>query len=150
MKARALGRAGAWIAGAWTGLMIGVGGVAAPLLFSMLPRADAGRVAARLFSLEATIGLCIGGVLVLVGLQLGRDRAERHQGPRFSAELILALAAVACIVVGHYAVQPMIEAARAGQGSLSFAALHAIASAFYALRLVLVALLAWRLSAPPP
>ena len=150
MKARALARAGAWIAGAWAGLMIGVGGVAAPLLFSMLLRADAGRVAARLFSLEATIGLCVGAVLVLVGLQLGRDRAERDQGSRFGAELILALAAVACIVVGHYAVQPMIEAARAGQGSLSFAALHAIASAFYALRLALVTLLAWRLSAPPP
>ena len=45
MKARTLGRAGAWIAAAWAGFMIGVGGVAAPLLFSLLPRAEAGRVA---------------------------------------------------------------------------------------------------------
>ena len=149
MKARALGRAGAWVAGAWAGLMIGVGGVAAPLLFSLLPRADAGRVAARLFSLEATIGVCAGALLVLVGLQLGRDRAERAVGPRFGAELILALLAVACIVAGYYAVQPLLEAARAGQGSLSFAALHGIASAFFVLRLTLVAILAWRLSAPP-
>ncbi|MCE9661564.1 MAG: DUF4149 domain-containing protein [Burkholderiales bacterium] len=144
-----LGRAGAWIAGAWTGLMLGIGGVAAPALFSLLPRADAGRVAARLFSLEATIGVCAGAFLVLVGLQLGRDRAEGTQGSRFGLELILALAAVACIVAGYYALQPMLEAARAGQGSLSFAALHGISSVFFALRLALVAILAWRLSALP-
>jgi hypothetical protein len=129
--------------------MIGIGGVAAPLLFSLLPRADAGRVAARLFSLEATIGVCAGALLVLVGLQLGRDRAERNQGSRFGCELVLALGAMACIVAGHYAVQPMVEAARAGQEGLSFAALHGIASAFFALRLALVAILAWRLTAPP-
>jgi hypothetical protein len=149
VKARALGRAGAWIAGAWAGLMIGIGGVAAPLLFSTLSRTEAGRVAARLFSLEATIGVCAGALLVLVGLQLGSERAERTQGSRFGAELILALGAVACIVAGHYGVQPLIEAARAGQGSVSFAALHGIATAFFALRLVLVAILAWRLAAPP-
>ena len=148
MKARVLGRAGAWIAAAWAGLMLGIGAVAAPVLFQLLPRADAGRVAARLFSLEATIGLCAGAVLVLVGLQLGRDRAERTQGSRFGLELILALGAVACIVAGHYALLPMIGAARAGQGALSFGALHAIASAFFALRLALVAVLAWRLSRP--
>jgi hypothetical protein len=149
VKARVLGRAGAWVAGAWAGLMIGVGAVAAPVLFSLLPRAEAGRVAARLFSLEATIGICAGAVLVLVGLQLGRDRAERADGSRFGIELILALGAVACIVAGHYAVQPMIEAARTGQGSLPFAALHGIALGFFGLRLVLVAILAWRLSVPP-
>jgi Domain of unknown function (DUF4149) len=128
--------------------MIGIGAVAAPALFSLLPRADAGRVAARLFSLEATIGICAGALLVLVGLQLGRDRGDRGQGSRFGAELILALGAIGCIVAGHYALLPMIEAARAGQGTLSFGALHAVASGFFAVRLALVAVLAWRLSAP--
>ena len=148
MKARLVGRAGAWVAGAWAGVMIGVGGLAAPLLFELLPRADAGRVAARLFSLEATVGVCAGALLLLVGVQLGRDRAERGQGSRFGVELILALGAIGCVVVGHYALLPLIDAARAGQGALSFGALHAIASAFYALRLALVAVLAWRLAAP--
>ncbi len=128
--------------------MVGVGGMAAPVLFQLLPRADAGRVAARLFSIEATIGICAGAVLVLVGLQLGRDRAERGHGSRFGPELMLALGAIASIVAGHYAILPMIEAARAGQGALSFGALHAIASAFFALRFALVAALAWRLTAP--
>jgi hypothetical protein len=130
--------------------MLAIGGIAAPTLFQLLPRAEAGRIAGRLFSLEATAGLCIGAVLVLVGLQLGRDRAERRRGPRFGVELVLALGAVGCIVAGHYALLPMLEAAGAGQGGLSFAALHALSSAFFVLRLALVAALAWRLTAPPP
>lgn len=149
MKAVVLGRLGAWLAGAWAGVMIGVGVVAAPVLFSALPRGDAGRVAARLFSLDATIGIVVGAVLVLIGLQLGRDRAGRTQGSRFGLELGLAMAALLCIVVGHYALLPMIEEARAGQGSPSFGALHAIASTFFLAKLAIVAILAWRLSAPP-
>ena len=150
MKAGPLRRVGAWLAGAWAGAMLGIGAIAAPTLFRLLPPAEAGRIAGRLFSLEATAGVCVGAVLVLVGLQLGRDGAERGRGPRFGLELILALGAVACIVAGHYALLPMLEAARAGQGSLSFGALHALSSGFFALRLVLVAALAWRLTAPPP
>ena len=150
MKAGALARAGAWLAGAWAGAMLGIGAIAAPTLFQLLPRAEAGRIAGRLFSLEATAGVCIGAVLVLIGLQLGRDRAERGRGSRFGVELVVALGAVGCIVAGHYALLPMLEAARAGQGNLSFAALHALSSVFFVLRLALVAALAWRLTAPPP
>jgi hypothetical protein len=149
VKAGALGRAGAWLAGVWAGIMLGVGAIAAPTLFQLLPRVDAGRIAGRLFSLEATAGVCIGAVLVLVALQLGRDRAERGRGSRFGAELMLALGAVGCIVAGHYALQPMLEAARAGQGRLSFGVLHAVSSGLFALRLLLVGALAWRLTAPP-
>jgi len=149
VKARTLARAGAWLAAAWAGTMAGIGGIAAPALFQLLPRADAGRVAGRVFAVEATAGVCVGAVLVLVGLQLGRLRGEEGQGSRFGAELILALGAVACIVAGHYALLPMLEAARAGQGSLSFGALHALGSGFFALRFVLVAALAWRLMAAP-
>ena len=143
-----LGRLGAWLAGAWTGLMIGVGAVAAPVLFALLPRAEAGLVAARLFSLDATIGIGAGAVLAMIGVQLGRERAERGSGSRFSIELGLALAALFCIVAGHYALLPLIEDARGGHGSLSFGALHAIASAFFVAKASIVAVLAWRLSAP--
>ena len=150
MKAAPLVHVGAWLAGAWAGVMLGIGGMAAPTLFQLLPKAEAGRIAGRLFSLEATAGVCIGAVLVLVGLQLGRDRAERGRGSRFGVELVLALGAVGCIVAGHYALLPMLEAARAGQGALSFGALHALSSGFFVLRLALVAALAWRLTAPSP
>jgi hypothetical protein len=45
----------------------------------------------------------------------------------------------------------MMEAARAGQGPLSFGQLHAISLAFYGLKLALVLVLAWRaLVSPAP
>jgi hypothetical protein len=45
-----LRRVAAWLAGAWAGLIGAISFVAAPILFAVLPRADAGRVAARLFA----------------------------------------------------------------------------------------------------
>ena len=45
MKAGPLRRVGAWLAGAWAGAMLGIGGVAAPTLFLLLPRSEAGRIA---------------------------------------------------------------------------------------------------------
>jgi hypothetical protein len=150
MKAATLARLGSWLAGIWTGLMAGIGFVAAPVLFARLPRPDAGRLATDLFSLDATIGICIGAVLAMVGLQLGRDRGERGSGSRFGRELSLALTALACIVIGYYALQPMLEAARAGQGALSFGTLHGIASAFFVVRFLVVAVLAWLLAKPAP
>ena len=150
MKAVALARAGAWLAGAWAGVMLGIGGIAAPTLFQLLPRAEAGRIAGRLCCRGTPSSEESRAGMVLVGLQLGRDRAERGGSSRFGVELMLALGAVGCIVAGHYALLPMLDAARAGQGSLSFGALHALSSGFFVLRLALVATLAWRLTAPPP
>ncbi len=60
--------------------MAGIGLVAAPVLFEGLPRIDAARLAARLFGVEATLGLCIGALLAIVGLQLARVRAEHGGG----------------------------------------------------------------------
>jgi transcription elongation factor GreA len=95
-------------------------------LFQLLPRAEAGRIAGRLFSLEATAGVCIGAVLVLVG-PAARTRSGRTR-PRLALRRRArpGAGAVGCIVAGHYALLPMLEAARAGQGSLSFGALHAL------------------------
>jgi hypothetical protein len=61
-----------------------------------------------------------------------------------SYELLLLLGTVFCTVAGYHAVQPLMEAARAGQGRWSFGALHAISSAFFALKGLLVVALAWR------
>jgi uncharacterized protein DUF4149 len=148
VKPATLARLGGWLAGVWAGLMAGIGLVAAPALFAVLPRADAGRLANRLFSVDATVGVCLGAVLAIIGVQLGRERAERGAGSRFGRELLLALAALLCLVVGYYAVQPMLETALAGGGSLSFAALHAIASTFFIARLAIVATLAWLFAKP--
>jgi hypothetical protein len=148
VKAATLARAGAWLSGVWTGLMAGIGLVAAPVLFTDLPHADAGRLAAHLFALDATLGICVGAVLAITGLQLARDRAERGAGSRFGRELALALAALLCVVVGYYVLEPMMDSARAAGGPLSFAALHGIASTFFLVRLAIAAVLAWLLGQP--
>ncbi|MEP6740619.1 MAG: DUF4149 domain-containing protein [Caldimonas sp.] len=148
MNAAALRRPAAWLAGAWAGIMIGLGFIAAPVLFSALERADAGRVAARLFTIDAYLGLAFGVTLLVIALQRARG-AKEQGGTRFSADMLLALAALFCTLAGHFALQPMVEAARGGTGTASFAVLHGVASAFFALKFAVVAVLAWRLAAAP-
>jgi hypothetical protein len=143
-----LRRVAAWLAGAWTGLIAAIGFVIAPIVFATLPRADAGRVAARLFGLDATIGVCAGALLLLFALQLARRAAEQGAS-RFSTDMLLVLAALFCIVAGHYAIQPMMEARLRGEAGPSFAVLHGVASAFFLVRFVAVAVLAWRLTGAP-
>jgi hypothetical protein len=55
-----------------------------------------------------------------------------------------------CTVLGYFALQPMMEAARAGQGRFSFGALHGASSAFFALKGLLLFAYLWRLSTPVP
>jgi len=141
-----LSRLGAWLAGVWAGAIAALGLVAAPTLFATLARADAGRVAGRLFELDAYLGIAVGAALLLVAMQRSHDAGERG-GTRFSVELGLVLAALFCIVAGYFAVQPLMEAARRGEGGASFAVLHGVASAFYLVKLIVVAVLAWRLGA---
>jgi hypothetical protein len=138
-------RFAAWLAGLWAGAIAAIGFVAAPTLFATLARADAGRVAARLFEIDAYVGLAAGAVLLVLGMR--EPSALRPAGSsRFSGELMLVLAALFCIVAGHYALEPMIESARRGEGGPSFAVLHGVASAFFVVKFVAVAVLAWRLA----
>ena len=139
-------RAACWLAGAWAGLIAGVGFVAAPALFATLPHGDAGRVAAQLFKVDATIGVCVGAVLLVLCLQLARVDAANGVSSRFSTEMLLVLGALFAIVAGHYAIQPMIESARRGEAGPSFAVLHGVASAFFLVKFLAVAVLAWRLT----
>jgi len=54
---------------------------------------------------------------------------------------------VFCTVAGYYALQPMMAAAKSGQGPWSFGALHGVSLAFYGIKLLLVLALAWRSTA---
>ncbi len=54
---------------------------------------------------------------------------------------------VGCTLLGYFAVQALMPAARAGQGVLSFGQLHLISTAFYGLKTLLVLGLAWRAAA---
>ena len=143
-----LRRVAAWLAGAWGGLIGAIGFVAAPIVFATLPRADAGRVAARLFGVDATIGVCAGALLLLLTFQLAR-RAAEDGASRFSTDMLLVLGALFCIVAGHYALQPVMEARLRGEAGPSFAVLHGAASAFFLVKFLAIAVLAWRLTGAP-
>ena len=130
----------------WLGALLVIAGIATPAAFAVLPAADAGRVAGRILANEATLSVVLGGVVAVLERQAARLAAEAGQGPQFSTGLMLALGAVFCTVVGYYGLQPMMAAARAGQGALSFGQLHAVSAVFYALKVLLVAALAWRAS----
>jgi hypothetical protein len=92
---------------------------------------------------EAYLSLALGALLLVLE-RLAARRAALQGGSQFSVGMVLALGTLFCTVVGYFALQPMMVAARAGQGALSFGQLHAISAAFFVLKLGLVLALAWR------
>lgn len=129
-----------WVGGLW-----GIGFVAAPVLFSVVPdRALAGLLAGRLFSLMAWIGIACAAWLLVY--RLARDGAGAlRQGVFWIVLLMLLL-----VVAGEFGVQPVMaalkEQALPRQVMESvlrdrFAAWHGIASAIYVIQCLLGAAL---------
>jgi len=136
-------RFAAWLAGLWAGEVGALGFIAAPVLFAVLPRAEAGDAAAHLFRVDAGLGVVVGAVLLVLTLKAARRNVEAG-GSRFSVEMVLVLVALFSIVVGHYAIDPMLDEARADRSR--FTLLHGVTSIFFVVKLVAIALLAWRLA----
>ena len=130
--------------GLWAGWLLCVALLATPAPFALLTQAEAGRVAGRMLAQEAYTSLALGILLLVLERWAARRDAAAGQGSQFTAGMILALGAVFCTVAGYFALLPMMAAARAGQGPLSFGQLHAISAAFYGAKVLLVAALAWR------
>ena len=128
--------------GLWAGALLCVALLATPSAFATLLPSDAGRTVARMLAQEAYTSLALG----LVMLVLERAVARRAGSAQFSMGMALALVTLFCTVAGYFAVQPMMAAARAGQGSLSFGQLHAVSSAFFVVKGCAVLALAWRAS----
>lgn len=146
MEAR-FGRAMAVVAGLWAGVLLAIALIGAPAGFAVLAeRAEAGRVAGHMFAREAYLSLLLAVVLFILERGRARRVAEEGQGSVLSTELLLLAGVLFCTVAGYFALQPMMAAARAGQGALSFGALHALSTVFYGLKTLLVLVLAWRLS----
>jgi hypothetical protein len=138
-------RWGALLAAAWFGLLVAVAAIATPAAFAALPVAEAGRVAARVLAREAQASLFLGVATALLLRAQARRRASQGQaGGAFSLELGLALGALFCTVAGYHGIQPWMAEARSGGGRFTFGQLHAASAAFYGLKTVLVAILAWR------
>ena len=136
----------AWLAGLWAGILLGIGLIGAPAGFATGFPETAGRAAARMFAQEAYVSLLLAMVLFLMLRQQARTAAEAGAGSVLNANMLLVLGALFCTVAGYFALQPMMAAARAGQGSLSFGALHGISAGLFGLKALLVAVLAWRLA----
>lgn len=99
-----------------------------------------------MFAQEAHLSLFLSVVLFV--LLRGQSRTAAESGaPVFSTNLLLVLGALFCTVLGYFALQPMMAAARAGQGTVSFGALHGISAGLFGLKGLLVIALAWRLTA---
>jgi hypothetical protein len=134
----------------WLGWLLCVAVLATPAPFALLERAEAGRVVARMLAVEAYVALLLGALLLGIERVLARRRVDAGQGSQFSLGMALAAGALFCTVAGYFALQPMMSAARAGQGAFSFGQLHAASASFYAVKTLLVAVLAWRAAAPGP
>lgn len=136
------------LAGIWAGLLLGVGGVSAPSLFTVLDRTQAGLGAGRIFATEARLSLFIAVVLYALERRRVRDLAESGAaGSVMTGNLLLMLAALFLTIFGQFALHPMIEAAKAGEPTLlSFGALHGISAALFWIKTLCVLALAWRLT----
>lgn len=144
-----LERARRVLPGLWAGGLLCVGLVATPAPFALLAKADAGRVVARMLASEAYASLAIGVVLLVIERLVARRAAVAGQGAQFSTGMVLALAALFCTVAGYFGLQPMMDAARLGQGALSFGQLHAVSAALFSVKAAAVLALAWRATTPP-
>jgi len=145
-------RLAAWLAGLWAGLLWGIGLIGAPAGFAAALPETAGRVAGRMFMQEAYLSLLFAVVMFLMLRRQARAAAAFGSGSVLSANLLLVFGALFCTVAGYFGLQPMLAAARAGQGTLSFGTLHGVSAGLYGLKAILVSVLAWRLtvSRPPP
>jgi Domain of unknown function (DUF4149) len=134
--------------GLWAGWLLCVALLATPAVFSQLSGAEAGRLVGRMLAQEAYTSLALGLLLLVLERMTARRAAQAGTGPQFSVGMVLALGAVFCTVAGYFGVQPLMPAARLGQGALSFGQLHAISAGLFVLKALLVLSLAWRALTP--
>jgi hypothetical protein len=134
--------------GLWAGLLLTVALVATPAPFALLAPAEAGRVVARVLAQEAYASLAFGVLVLGMERVLAKRRSDAGTGSQFSPEMALAAGALFCTVAGYFGLQPMMAAAKAGQGPLSFGQLHAVSAVFYVVKALLVVVLAVRAARP--
>lgn len=132
---------------AWAGELLAGALIAAPALFATLERPMAGLAAGRIFAVDAQLSLGLGAALLILERRSSEQRAQAGQGSRFTLNLVLILVALFCVVLGYYALQPLMLEARAGRGPYSFGMLHGVSTLFYAVKTGAVLALAWRAAA---
>jgi hypothetical protein len=141
-------RARRLLPGLWAGFVLCVAAVATPAAFAVLLPSDAGRVAGRILAQEAYVSLVLGALLLVLERAVARRAAAAGRGSQFSTGMVLALGTVFCTVLGYFAVQAQLPAARLGQGAWRFGQLHAVSALLFGVKGLLVLALAWRALAP--
>ena len=144
-----LERARRLLPGLWAGWLLCVALLATPAVFAQLSGAEAGRLVGRMLAQEAYTSLALGVVMVALERVAARRAALAGTGPQFSLGMVLALGVLFCTVAGYFAIQPLMPAAKAGQGAFSFGQRHAASAAFYVVKGLSVLGLAWRAARPP-
>ncbi|RDU95626.1 DUF4149 domain-containing protein [Trinickia dinghuensis] len=140
----------------WVGSALTIGYVVAPTLFTTLERAMAGDVAARLFRIEAFLGVACGILSLALGNMLVRRGAAGYRRLRW-----LVVGMLLCVLIGYFGLQPFMDALResaraAGldlahsQYAARFGLLHGIATLFYVVETLLGLALVWMLPAGTP
>ena len=127
----------------WAGWLLCVALLATPAAFATLQGADAGRAVGRMLAQDAYTSIAVGIVLLVLERLAARRAVDAGTGSQFTAGMVLSLGAVFCTVLGYFVLQPLMAAARAGQGALSFGQLHAVSALFFLIKLGLVLVLAW-------
>lgn len=140
-----LTRVRAVLAALWAGELLAVAALAAPNAFATLDRAMAGKYVGRLFELDARVALAAAILLILIERRLHRDAVDSGAAAPSAMGwgLWLPLLALFMTVLGYYGLQPLMEAARQGQGRWTFMQLHAVSLGCFGVRLLAVLALAW-------
>jgi hypothetical protein len=137
----------------WVGSALTIGYVVAPTLFTMLERSVAGDVAARLFRIEAFIGVTCGVLsLALANMLVRRGMAEYRRLRWLVAGMLV------CVVIGYFGLQPFMDALRVAAKAegldiahsayaARFGLLHGVATLFYVVQTLLGVALIWVLPA---
>ena len=133
----------------WLGALLCLAAIATPAPFAVLDRAEAGQVVAPMLLREAWLSLIFALLLLFAERRRTRDLAGAGSGSVLSTDLMLLLGTLFCTVFGYFGLQPLMPAAKAGHAALSFGQLHALSAAAYAVKLLLVAALAWRAVGAP-
>ena len=135
------------LAGLWAGLLVGLGAVGAPAGFAVTTVEIAGRAAGRMFAIEAYVSLAVAVLLLFLTRKAISTEPDQPPAPALNTNLLLLLGTLFCTIVGYFVLQPMMVAARAGEGGLSFGTLHGLSAGFFVLKGLLVLALAWRFTA---
>lgn len=126
--------------GLWAGMVWSVGALAAPTLFELLPRGQAGLVAGHLFALESYLSMA--AALLVLMLQGWQERWTLRAWATPQARLLAGV--LALTLAAQYGLRPWMDVAKANAEMSTFFVLHTVSAALFLIKgLMLVALL-WR------